>query len=785
MRDTYAHKALQSIPRLLGNQDRNLFSPTYGSFHRDYWLDKTSDFPDAVRQFSVHALALVYKHDMPNNPYLNNKHILDWAVAGLAFWSDIQHKDGSFDEFYPYERGWVGPSAFTTYTSIEAYQLLQDEIAPPQRQKILDAIHRAARFIGKGEAEEDHLANHHAMACLALWKAYQLLDDPALLRSFEQAWQTFLTYHNADEGWSREYDGVDPGYLSATISFLGKIYQTNPDAQILDVLRQSVEFSAYFVYPNGFYAGSTGSRNTLHFYPHGYEILADDIPLAKSIAERMLQALADDKLVPPEIISDRYVVYRVPEFLLAYLDYTPPSGTLLPLPYEQPPFTRYFEQARIFVHNAETRYTIANLAKGGVVKHFDTTTGELLYNDTGIIGETTNETIVSSQWIDKTYQVKRMEDGWQVSGLMNQVPPHRVFTPFKHILFRSTLLALGWNSEAAHWLKGQIRKTLILNQKPVPIHFTRRLRFLPADEPHLTDTIACYGDTQLKRLQIGGEFFVRYVPQSRYFQSQELGIDVFTMSPQHLQHLNNGGKLTVSRTTAKQPKFEVTTIAPDQLPEGVYNVEYFAGRLTKPQLIYRLKRRTDEVAEAINHYLDQQPQIILDVGTADGLMLERLQACYPGAVCLGLDYSYDLLNTTPPGRINKGQADALAIPVRGGVVDAIVATAIIEHVANPTRMMQECFRVLREGGLLIITTPQPTIEKIASAIGLLKEAGHQTTFDLPELVELGHQVRFNIMEAKRFMFSPIGFPQEKAIETVMRSLKVDFVMANQLVVLKK
>ena len=30
LRDTYAHKALQQIPRILSNQDRTPTSPTYG-----------------------------------------------------------------------------------------------------------------------------------------------------------------------------------------------------------------------------------------------------------------------------------------------------------------------------------------------------------------------------------------------------------------------------------------------------------------------------------------------------------------------------------------------------------------------------------------------------------------------------------------------------------------------------------------------------------------------------------------------------------------------------------
>jgi hypothetical protein len=152
LRDVYAQKALGQIPRILSNQDRTPTSPTYGCLHRDYWLDKTSDFPDAVRQFAVHALALVYKHEMPGNIYYGNKKVLDWTVAGLNFWADIQHRDGSFDEFYPFERGWVGPTAFTTYTTVEALNELGDEVPPPVRRKVTEAVRKAAHFISAGES---------------------------------------------------------------------------------------------------------------------------------------------------------------------------------------------------------------------------------------------------------------------------------------------------------------------------------------------------------------------------------------------------------------------------------------------------------------------------------------------------------------------------------------------------------------------------------------------------------------------------------------------------------
>ena len=93
----YADKALCQIPRLLSLQDLNPYSPTYGCFKRTYWLDKTVDFPDALPQFGVLSLVLSYAHQMPGNQFYQQEKIREWALAGMRYWTKVQHRDGSFD----------------------------------------------------------------------------------------------------------------------------------------------------------------------------------------------------------------------------------------------------------------------------------------------------------------------------------------------------------------------------------------------------------------------------------------------------------------------------------------------------------------------------------------------------------------------------------------------------------------------------------------------------------------------------------------------------------------
>ena len=550
-RHIYAKKAISQVPRLLSLQDRNPLSPTFGSFHRRYWLDKVDDFPDGLTQFGAQTLALVYARDFPNNPYRGQIQVRDWAIAGMDYWSKIQHNDGTFDEFYPYERGWVGATGFTTFAMVEAFNLLQNEIPDEATARIREAIRKAAYSIGRGEKEEDKLANHHAMGCLALWKSYQLLGDEEIRASYERIWHGFLKDYQQDEGWSIEYDGVDPGYLSATISFLGKIYQTHPTDEMRAVLEKSVEFASYFVYPNGYYAGSMGSRQTLHFYPHGFEILAPEMPLAAAVAERLLKGLSHGTLVPPEIQADRYFLYRIPEFLQSYLDCQSRPADLPLLPYQREPFRRFFPGAKVYAAVDSDIYLLVNAAKGGVVKVFDRHSGRLLHNDCGLIGRLDDGRVASSQWIDPTYRVIHDQEGVTIEGRMNEIKANKYFSPFRTILFRAALLVVGLHHRLSGLLKGAIRRSLMLGSRPVDVRFRRQIR-LEQNAVQVSDHVNLDGAVGFQSMQVGGEFFVRYVPQSRYFQPQELDIKALTLNSSLLDQLNSKKQISITRKIAAE-----------------------------------------------------------------------------------------------------------------------------------------------------------------------------------------------------------------------------------------
>lgn len=481
---------------------------------------------------------------MPSNPYYQNSKILDWSLAAMDYWTQIQHRDGSFDEFYPNERGWAGPTGFLVYVMCDSIRQLGDAIPADLRERLLKTIHRAGLFLS-GTDESGVLANHHAMAILPMYEAYLLVNDERIKKAFDLKLNEFFSYCH-EEGWCLEYDGADPGYLSATISFMSKLRKHYEDERFLPFLKRWVEFSSYFVYPNGHYSGTAGSRQTLHFYPHGYELLVNEIPLAASIADRMLEGLRDGALVPPEIQNERYMVYRIPELMLSYIDYGERPVEKPPLPYQRENERKWFPGAKIFAQQKHGGYTVINAAKGGVVKHFSVSQQKLFVNNCGVIGQLESGAVFTSQWIDENHLIQLDDNMLAIKGRCHKAPT-KIFTPWKFILFRVVMLLTGWNAWTAYHLKGLIRKILMLGAKPSPVRFERLIKM---DERNLSirTTVQLEPGAKLKGLQVGDEFPARYVPQSRYFQPQELDVRGYTLSKYEIESANLEGGIVITET---------------------------------------------------------------------------------------------------------------------------------------------------------------------------------------------------------------------------------------------
>ena len=98
---------------------------------------------------------------------------------------------------------------------------------------------------------------------------------------------------------------------------------------------------------------------------------------------------------------------------------------------------------------------------------------------------------------------------------------------------------------------------------------------------------------------------------------------------------------------------------------------------------------------------------ILDMGCAQGNIATLLAE--QGFETVALDLNQNFLNYAKKkrefGNIAYICESALEMPFKNEQFDAVILGELIEHVAYPEKLLQEAKRVLKSGGLMIVTTP--------------------------------------------------------------------------------
>jgi SAM-dependent methyltransferase len=97
------------------------------------------------------------------------------------------------------------------------------------------------------------------------------------------------------------------------------------------------------------------------------------------------------------------------------------------------------------------------------------------------------------------------------------------------------------------------------------------------------------------------------------------------------------------------------------------------------------------------------PHTILDVGCGTGMLLEDLQT---RGIAAGLDFSPVALEYCRGRKLESlGEADVRHLPIRSGCADIVTALDLIEHIEDDKGLLLECHRVLRPGGIAVMSVP--------------------------------------------------------------------------------
>lgn len=151
------------------------------------------------------------------------------------------------------------------------------------------------------------------------------------------------------------------------------------------------------------------------------------------------------------------------------------------------------------------------------------------------------------------------------------------------------------------------------------------------------------------------------------------------------------------------------------------------------------------IDQLLNRYLGNKAQLVLELGCGTGLMVEILMG--RGYHVVGLDQRteglYAIHKALPQSWLL--QAEATRLPLKENAFDAVMLLDVLEHVDDRI-LISEIHRVLRPGGLAVITVPaMPWLWSFRD-----EAAGHLRRYTRRQLTGLLNAAQFQILKIRYY-----------------------------------
>ncbi len=149
----------------------------------------------------------------------------------------------------------------------------------------------------------------------------------------------------------------------------------------------------------------------------------------------------------------------------------------------------------------------------------------------------------------------------------------------------------------------------------------------------------------------------------------------------------------------------------------------------------------------------EKPQKILDIGCGTGETLTFMKKVFPKSKLQGVDYLPEAVKYTKGRGHLALRADALHLPFADATFDAVLLLDVIEHIKNDSAVIKEAKRVLRPGGVIILTAPALSFIWSAHDEG----QGHERRYTRHRLMKLAGKNKMTVpfISYFNFLLSPV------------------------------
>ena len=160
------------------------------------------------------------------------------------------------------------------------------------------------------------------------------------------------------------------------------------------------------------------------------------------------------------------------------------------------------------------------------------------------------------------------------------------------------------------------------------------------------------------------------------------------------------------------------------------NTEILSPYIENKSRLYRLKRKLTYAFafRLLNKYLSQHQDLeILEIGTGSGFFLEFAKESFQNSRFSGVEFDERLLAETalraPHASLIQGNAENFSF--EKGRYDLVASFQVIEHLYNPSAMLENVRAHLKPGGVFLVTTPNLT----GLGARVMKERWHGYRYD--------------------------------------------------------